>query len=109
MSIVMGEDYTGPRRHVFIDDAPQYEPDICRETRRAIVDMIRDEKPSTVLGLLVERGEIAIEQIAYTLEMSLEEVRETVSMLEDERLCLRKTFDDPVIIKAFAQYTERNE
>ncbi len=85
-------------------------PDVCTETRRALVDMIRGDEASTVLGVLLESREpVSLEAIAGRLDRPVEEVSWTIEMLEAEELCSRVTRDDGLVkVFAFAPYTAAN-
>lgn len=84
-------------------------PDVSQETRRAAVDFIRGDTPTTVLGLLMTRGEpLSVESVAGLLGVSVEEVEWTIEMLEENELCARITQEDGLVkVFAFAPYTER--
>jgi hypothetical protein len=93
-------------------DARELLPDVCREMRRAVVDMIREDEPSSVLGLLIasrERQALTVEAIAGLLCKSVTEVEWTIEMLEDEDLCVRLREDGVDFVSAFAAYSDRNE
>jgi hypothetical protein len=71
--------------------------------------MIRGDKPSTVIGLLVARSEpLEVETVAALLGKGIEETRVIVEMLERQDLCAR--IDDSGLSKivAFAAYSDRN-
>jgi hypothetical protein len=85
-------------------------PDLGRELRRAVVDLLRDQEPSCVLGVLMMRREaLTVEAIAGLLGMPVVEVEWTVEMLEDEELCARITHNRLSKVVGFAAHSPRNE
>lgn len=84
--------------------------DIYSELRHAVVDLIRGDEPTSVLGVLMaHRGEaIELQQIADQLDSPVGEVEWTVEKLEEEDLCERLTNDGPTRVVAFAAYSARN-
>lgn len=83
-------------------------PDVCRETRQTVVDQIRGNPPSTVLGLLVAQGgPVALTAIADTLGKDLEEVEWTVEVLEEGNLCARLIEGERIFVAPFAPYSLR--
>jgi hypothetical protein len=105
----MPSSLTSGIEEVVRNDSEHKGPDVCRETRAAIVDMIRGQKPTTVLGLLLWRNEpLTKESIAGLLGKSVQEVAWTVEMLELEDLCAQVTENGVKKVKAFAAYSERN-
>jgi hypothetical protein len=85
-------------------------PDICREARQTVVDQIRGNRPTTVLGLLVEtKGPIALDAIANLLGKDREEVEWTAEVLEEGGLCARLFEQDRVFVSPFAPYSVEGE
>lgn len=81
-------------------------PDVLTELRRTIIDITRQAAPSTVLGVLIARGEaMTPETIAGTLDLPLQIVGWTLDMLEGEGLVVR--FEERGLDKvlAFAPYS----
>ena len=79
--------------------------------RHAIVDMIRNEEPTSVLGVLVQwhgRDRLTVEAVAGLLSKPVAEVEWTVDMLEAEDLCVRYNDEGISYVTAFAAYSERN-
>ena len=85
--------------------------DISRETRRTLVDLIRENKPTTILGVLLANREhgVTVESIAEDLEDSVGLVSWNIKKLEMEDLCVRVEIDGDVRALPIASYTERNE
>ena len=85
--------------------------DIARETRRTVVDLIRKEKPTTILGvLLAHQAEgVTIEVIARNLQNSIGLINWNLKKLEMEDLCVRVKIEGDVRFLPTAAYTERNE
>jgi hypothetical protein len=80
-------------------------PDVCRETRQALIDQIRGDKPTTVLGLLVSREQpLTVESIAGLLDKEVDEVEWAVDVLEEEALCARIFENNLMKVVAFAPY-----
>lgn len=93
-----------------VRDSRDLVPDVCRETRQLAVDLIRGGKPTTVLGVLIERNlddPIALEALAGRLGQSVGAVSWTVEMLEREKLCGRVIEDGITRVLALAPYEER--
>jgi hypothetical protein len=85
--------------------------DVCTEMRRATVDLIRGNKPSSVLSILLmnrDRESIPIEEMATQLDKPLGEVEWAIEMLEGEDLCERIDEDGKTSVVAFAAYSTRN-
>jgi hypothetical protein len=98
---------TMARNQLPVRDSRELVPDICRETRQLVVDMIRGDKPSTVLGVLLDRERddpISLEALAGRLGQSVGAVMWTVEMLEREQLCGRVVHDDVTRVLAMAPY-----
>jgi hypothetical protein len=92
-----------------VRDSRELVPDVCRETRQLAVDMIRGDKPTTVLGVLLDRERddpISVEALAGRLGQSVGAVTWTVEMLEEERLCGRVIRDGVTRVLAMAPYDE---
>jgi hypothetical protein len=85
--------------------------DVSRETRRTVVDLIRESKPTTILGVLLANREqgVTVEAIAKDLEDSIGLVSWNVKKLELEDLCVRVEIDGDIRVLPVASYTERNE
>jgi hypothetical protein len=80
-------------------------PDVCKETRQALIDQIRGDTPTTVLGLLVGRGRpLTAESIAGLLDKEVDDVEWIVDVLEEEALCARIFENNLMKIVAFAPY-----
>lgn len=70
-----------------------------------MVDQIRGNPPTTVLGVLVERGgPVAMSVIGETLGKSWDEIEWTVEVLEEGDLCARLLEGDEVFVAPFAPY-----
>ena len=81
-------------------------PDVCREARQTVVDQIRGNPPTTVLGVLVEhRGPVPMSVLSEMLGKGKDEIEWTVEVLEDEDLCARVAQGDQVFVAPFAPYT----
>jgi hypothetical protein len=90
-------------------DARAAVPDICREARQTVVDQIRGNPPTTVLGVLVDRGgPIALSALGETLGKKQEEIEWTVEVLEDGDLCARLVEQGQVFVAPFAPYSLGN-
>lgn len=77
-----------------LSERQSYVPTVERETRQVVVDQIRGEQPSTVLGLLIARREaMTPELIAGILGKDIDEVEWTADVLEADRLCVRVSVD----------------
>ena len=74
-------------------DAREDIPDIEREAKQVVKDQINRDRPSTVLGVLVDRRRpLEVVTIAGLISMPLPEVVWTVEVLEDEGFC--RVYDD---------------
>jgi hypothetical protein len=83
----------------------QWWPDVCTETRQLAIDLIHGDKPSTVLGLLIQRNSaLTLEAIAGLLGKSIAEVIWTIEVLETEKLCARIRENGLLKARAFAPY-----
>lgn len=83
-------------------------PDVCREARQTVIDQIRGNRPTTVLGVLVERGgPIAMSVISEQLGKNRDEIEWTVEVLEEGDLCARLVEGDQVFVAPFAPYGAR--
>jgi hypothetical protein len=83
--------------------------DVNDEVRRTLVDLMRDDPPSTILGVIVAHpGGVAVEEIAERLEQSFGLVDWSVEKLEDDDLCVRIAEGGVRKVLPFAAYTERN-
>jgi hypothetical protein len=84
--------------------------DVCHETRRAIVDLIRGDEPTTILGLLLRHTDgITLQAIADGLRRPVGEIGWRVSKLEEEELCMQVVRGGITRVLPFAPYTARNE
>jgi hypothetical protein len=85
--------------------------DISHETRRTIVDLIRGNEPTTVLGVLLAHNEdgVTVEGLAKQLERSVGQISWYVEKLETENLCVRSEMEGRIKVLPLAAYTERNE
>jgi hypothetical protein len=88
----------------------EVDPAFLAEVRGAAVDTIRGSTPSTVLGVIIHAsGGISVQALAERLDIPLDTVLETISVLESEDLCervKRQGVDTQVL--AFAAHSERN-
>lgn len=92
-----------------VRDSRELVPDICRETRQFAVDMIRGDRPTTVLGVLLDRERddpISLEALAGRLGQSVGAVTWTVEMLEQEQLCGHVIHDGVTRVLAMAPYDD---
>jgi hypothetical protein len=85
-------------------------PDICRETRRTVIDIIRGDRPTTVLGYLVANRDrqLDLEEIAQALGKPKDEVNWTTEVLEQDELCVRFVDGKSTVVMALAPYSPRN-
>lgn len=91
-------------------DTGALEMDICHETRRAIVDLIRGDAPTTILGILLSNSAgIAVRSIAEQLGRPVGEIGWKVDKLEEEELCIQIARGGVTKVLPFAPYTQRNE
>jgi len=87
-------------------DARAAVPDVCREARQAVIDQIRGNPPTTVLGVLIDRGgPVALSAIGETLDKDPDEIEWTVEVLEEGDLCARLVEGDQVLVAPFAPYS----
>jgi hypothetical protein len=92
-----------------VQDSRELVPDLCREARQLAVDLIRGARPTTVLGVLIERDRdnpITLEALAGRLGKSVGMVSWTIEMLESELLCGRIVEDGVTQVVAIAPYAE---
>jgi hypothetical protein len=90
-------------------DTRSLEFDVGREARRALVDLIRGERPTTIIGMLLEhRDGITVDAIAQTLQQPVGLIAWNVEKLEDEDLCVRVSMDGVRKVVPIAAYTARN-
>ena len=83
--------------------------DVEREIRRTVVDTIRGDSPSTILGLLISQPTgVSIIRLAEQLGEPLGFVKWGIERLEDEDLCVRVAIDGVASVVPLAGYTERN-
>lgn len=91
-------------------DTRALELDICHETRRTIVDLMRGNEPTTIIGVLVaNRDGLTTREIAERLDRPVGEVSWKIEKLEGEDLCAQILSDTAMKVIPFAAYTERNE
>lgn len=84
--------------------------DVDRETRRTVVDLVRGDRPTTILGVLLAHSDgLTMAEIADLLEKPIGIVGWQVEKLEHEDLCVRVAEDRLTKVLAFAAYTEHNE
>jgi hypothetical protein len=85
-------------------------PDICREARRAVIDIIRGDEPTTVLGYLIANRDrqLGLNEIAKALGKPVDEVDWTTEMLEQDELCVRFADGKSTQVMALAPYSPRN-
>lgn len=84
--------------------------DVNREIRRAVVDLIRGDPPTTILGMLITHREgITVEEIADKLDEPVGLIDWNVRKLRKEDLCVRVTMGGIKKVIPAAFYTERNE
>jgi hypothetical protein len=80
-----------------------------REIRRTLVDFIRGDRPTTILGLLIAQPEgVSVAHLAEQLDEPMGLVNWSVERLEDEDLCMRVVIDGVASAVPLAGYTERN-
>ena len=84
--------------------------DMCTEMRRATVDLLRGNKPSSVLGILMANrdSDVTVEQMADQLGRPVGAVAWTIEKLEEEDLCERISHDGVTRVVAFAAFSARN-
>lgn len=83
--------------------------DVNYEVRRTLVDLIRDDPPTTILGVIVSHpAGVAVEDIAKRLQQPFGLVDWNVEKLEDDDLCVRIAEGGIKKVLPFAAYTERN-
>jgi len=83
--------------------------DVDREVRRTLVDLIRENKPTTIMGvLLAHRGGITVEEIADKLGEPVGLIGWNVEKLEDEYLCIRVAMEGTRKVIPTASYIESN-
>jgi hypothetical protein len=91
-------------------DSREFEIDLGREMRRTVVDLIRGDEPTTILGvLLASEGELTITDIASRLQRPIGLVACNVEKLEDEDLCVRIAAGDARMVRLFAPFTNHND
>jgi DNA-binding transcriptional regulator GbsR (MarR family) len=83
---------------------------MCSEMRRATVDLLRGDKPSSVLGILMANREsdVTVEEMADQLGRPVGAVAWTIEKLEEEDLCERISHDGVTRVVAFAAFSARN-
>jgi hypothetical protein len=83
---------------------------MCAEMRRATVDLLRGNKPSSVLGILMANrdGNVTVDEMADQLGRPVGAVAWTIEKLEEEDLCERISHDGVTRVVAFAAYSQRN-
>jgi hypothetical protein len=84
--------------------------DIARETRRTLVDIMRGEEPTTILGVVLANPDkgATIEAIAKHLDEPVSLVRWNVEKLEKDGLCVRVSMQGVTRVLPLAAYTQRN-
>jgi hypothetical protein len=83
--------------------------DVDREVRRTLVDLIRENEPTTIMGvLLAHRDGITIEEIADKLDEPVGLIYWNVGKLEDEYLCIRMATEGIRKVVPIASYIENN-
>lgn len=91
-------------------DSSALEFDVTHELRRTMVDLIRNDEPTTILGLLLANPNgIGIEEIAKGLALAEGLVAWNIDKLEREDLCVRVETGSLVRVFPLAPYTRRNE
>lgn len=84
--------------------------DVNREIRRAVVDLIRGDPPTTILGILITHSDgLTVEEIADKLDEPVGLIDWNIRKLRKEDLCVRVTLDGIKKVIPAAFYTERNE
>lgn len=107
LRLVVAPDYTPSEYGA--ESLSELLPDINRELRGVVVDAVRGDQPTTVMGLLMSADEpLTVPALAGLLGKSVSEVEWTVNMLEEEDLCLKVTENGLAKIKPFALYSDRN-
>jgi hypothetical protein len=83
--------------------------DVDREVRRTLVDIIRENEPTTIMGvLLAHRDGITIEELADKLDEPVGLIYWNVGKLEDEYLCIRMAMEGTRKVVPIASYIESN-
>ena len=91
-------------------DSREYEIDLEREMRRTMVELIRGQDPSTILGVLLKsRGGLTVEEISTLLDRPTGVVVWNVEKLEDDDLCVRVEAEHRRKVRLFAPFTELND
>jgi DNA-directed RNA polymerase specialized sigma24 family protein len=91
-------------------DSREYEIDLRHEMRRTLVEQIRGNDPSTVLGvLLASKDGLTVEEIAERLDRPTGLVVWNVEKLEDDDLCVRIPAEHRRKVRLFAPFTEQND
>jgi hypothetical protein len=92
-------------------DSRSIEFDVGREARRTLVDLIRGDPPTTILGVLLRHREdgVTIEAIAEALDEPVGLIGWNVEKLEKEDLCVRVAMEGTRKVVPIAAYTARNE
>lgn len=88
-------------------DARDLVPDVRHEALQVVKDSIRGARPSTVLGILVDRMRpIELVTIAGLIGTPLPQVEWTVEVLEEEGFC-RSYEDDGIQMVGLAEEWDR--
>ena len=83
--------------------------DVNREVRRTLVDLIRGEEPTTIMGVLLARPDgVTVDEIADVLDEPAALVGWNVEKLHREDLCVRVTLDGIKKVIPAAFHTTRN-
>lgn len=83
--------------------------DVDREVRRTLVDLIREDEPTTIMGvLLAHRDGVTVEEIADKLDEPVGLIHWNVEKLEHEYLCIRMAMEGTRKVLPIASYIERN-
>jgi len=84
--------------------------DVYREIRRTLVDLIRGDPPTTIMGVLLANSDgVTVEEIADELDEPVGLIAWNVGKLRKEDLCVRVTLDGMKKVIPAAFYTERND
>jgi hypothetical protein len=84
--------------------------DVNREIRRTVVDLIRGDPPTTILGVLIAHSDgVTVEEIADKLDEPVGLIDWNVGKLRKEDLCVRVTLNGVKKVIPAAFYTKRNE
>ncbi len=84
--------------------------DVDREIRRTLVDLMRGDAPTTILGLLFANPDgIGVDELVTRLGLPISHVNWGIDRLEEEDLCVRVEVGGSMLAVPLAAYTSRNE